>query len=128
MKPERQARTCEELKVAATHVCYEWDMLVASADFLGSVFPWRASPETERNNIALEAFLLHYRCLRAFLCPSLQSLYNDDVIASDFVDKVTPEDYGAPTELGIDKDRMDKMLAHISYGRATYEKNGNQRR
>lgn len=75
-------------------------------------------------NIAIEAFLLHYRNLRALLCPSLQKTSGDDVIASDFMDKSMPEDVGDPGVLGVDKDRIDKLLAHISYKRACYAASG----
>lgn len=121
-KEHRPLRAPGELSAAADHVRYELDMLVCSALYISDGFSSPADDATK--NIALEAFLLHYRNLRAFLCPSLQKTSLDDVIASDFMGHLKPEDVGNPADLGLDKDRIDKLLAHISYERARYDAAG----
>ena len=70
--------------------------------------------------MALESFLLHVRNLRAFLCPSLQRSGVDDILAGDFLGLSTETDIGDTIKLGIDKTRLDRMLAHVSYTRDDY--------
>lgn len=114
----RKLRQADELHAAADHVRYEMDMLKCSSFYLPHGVSSPADEVTK--NIALEAFLLHYRNLRAFLCPSLQQTSPDDVIASDFLGKPVQEDVGDRNSLGHDKTRIDKLLAHISYSREHY--------
>jgi hypothetical protein len=110
----RRSRNTEELRKAAVHVNYEIEMLVFAAEHLGG---WHSSPMTNpvgnEKHMALESFLLHFRNLRAFLCPSLQR--QDDVLASDFLGL-----YDRSDKLNLDKERLDKMLAHVSYSRSDY--------
>jgi hypothetical protein len=81
----RTSKTPAELEEAARHVGYEMRMLLFSSQHLEG---WYASPITvdeDDANMVLESFLLHFRNLRTFLCPSTQKLTSpDDVIASDF--------------------------------------------
>lgn len=126
LKPEnrraRKLRQEDELHAAAVHVRYEMDMLECSSFYVPIGL---SSPAVEvTKNIALEAFLLHYRNLRAFLCPSLQQTSPDDVIASDFLGKTVQEDIGDRSLLGHDKTRIDRLLAHISYSRENYVARG----
>jgi hypothetical protein len=83
-------------------------MLIYCAQELGS---GHSSPPTrpfgEEANVVLEAFLLHFRNLRAFLSPSLQTIGIDDIIASDFWGKALAEDVVAATALGRDKRHLD---------------------
>jgi hypothetical protein len=115
----RRSRTTEELRKAAVHVSYEIDMLGFSAEHLGG---WHSSPMTNpvgnEKNMALESFLLHFRNLRAFLCPSSQR--DDDVLASDFIGMYDGSDVADRDKLNVDKERLDKMLAHVSYSRPDY--------
>ena len=74
--------------------------------------------------MALESFLIHFRNLRSFLCPSLQVLGDDDVIASDFLGEQMPEDIGDSARLSVDKQRLDRMLSHVSYSREKYITSG----
>jgi len=67
----------------------------------------------------LECFLLHFRNLRAFLCPSPR-FGADDVLASDFLGMRTAKDIGDSAKLDRDKTRLDKMLAHVTYSRSAY--------
>ena len=117
----RRTRTTEELRKAAGHVSYEIEMLGFSAEHVGG---WHSSPMTtpvgNEKNMALESFLLHFRNLRAFLCPSLQRLTDDDVLASDFLGMYDGSDVGDRDKLKVDKERLDKMLAHVSYSRPDY--------
>lgn len=116
---DRVTKTSEELQAAARHVRYEMDMLIFSVGYIPNGLSSPAVPATQK--IALESFLLHFRNLRAFLCPTLQLTTIDDVVASDYLDKVLPENIGDATELGLDKARIDRLLAHISYHRPQYE-------
>lgn len=114
-------RTTDELKAAAIHVSYEVRMLI----FAGShIRGWYSSPVSGPNEqetcMALESFLLHFRNLRAFLCPSLQRTTHDDVTAADFLDRGHLEDVTEPGPLERDKVRLDKMLAHLSYSRPDF--------
>ena len=115
----RRSRTTEELQKAAVQVSYEIDMLGFSAEHLSG---WYSSPMTypvgNEKNMALESFLLHFRNLRAFLCPSSQ--WDDDVLTSDFLGMYDGSDVGDWGKLNVDKERLDKMLAHVSYLRLDY--------
>jgi hypothetical protein len=115
-------RTEDELKNAASDVKYEIQMLRAAAKYVWSGI---SSPKGEETDLFLEAFLLHYRNLCAFLCPNIQRTSSDDVIASDFfVDSREAKDVVDSSELGRDKARIDKLLSHISYSRAEYAAGG----
>jgi hypothetical protein len=124
----RRSRTTEELQKAAVAINYEIEMLVFSAEHLGG---WHSSPMTSpvgnENHMALESFLLHFRNLRAFLCPSIQRQSDDDVLASDYLGMLDASDIGDLQKLSADKERLDKMLAHVSYSRADYIEAGNYR-
>jgi hypothetical protein len=80
-----------------------------------------AGPE---HGIGNGQFLLHYRNLRAFLCPSVQAVYESDVLASDFLDMRKPQDQGDPSVLGQDRQRLNALLAHISYDREKHQSAG----
>jgi hypothetical protein len=119
-----RVRKEEDLRQAARHVSYEIAMLVYSADHLSA---WQSSPPSPTGNeanMALESFLLHFRNLRAFLCPSLQACSADDVVASDFLGNDSPTDLSDRARLGVDKRRLDKLLAHLSYSRRDYIETG----
>jgi hypothetical protein len=125
----RQTRTDTDLRNAAGHVSYEIEMLIYSADHIGG---WHSSPIStpsgNEKNMALESFLLHFRNLRAFLCPSLQGEPKpDDILASDFLREREPRDIGRAANLATDKKRLDKMLAHLSYERDRYIAAGQHR-
>lgn len=111
-----------DLRTAAHHVGYEIEMLMYSGEYIG----WGHSsppstPTGNDRNMALESFLLHFRNLRAFLCPSLQTVSSDDILASDYLNRTDPEDIGDPQRFhAAEKARLDKMLAHLSYTRAKY--------
>jgi len=111
---KRPPRTQDELRKAADHVNYEIATLVYAGEKLA------ARPAGSDGDIALESFLLHFRNLRAFLCPTKQRLGDDDVIASDFLNERKGRDLGDWTFLQEHKGKLDKMLAHITYARAVY--------
>jgi hypothetical protein len=111
---KRPPRTQDELRKAADHVNYEIATLVYAGEELV------ARPAGSDGDIALESFLLHFRNLRAFLCPTKQRLGDDDVIASDFLNERKGRDLGDWTFLQEHKGKLDKMLAHITYARAVY--------
>ena len=78
----------KDLRKAAEHVSYEIEMLMFAGSELGG---WHSSPMSKPagnyENMALESFLLHFRNLRAFLCPTLQMTCDDDICASAFLGK-----------------------------------------
>lgn len=117
----RPIRTEEKLRKAAAHVGYEIEMLVYSAGHLGG---WHSLPMTtpsgNEKNMALESFLLHFRNLRAFLCPSMQNVRVTDILASDFLDEPTPSDVGNTAKFVNSKERLDQMLAHLTYDRSVH--------
>ena len=122
----RVLRTESELNRAAQHVSYEIEMLVHTGNELGGFHSSPMStPDGNDKNMALESFLLHFRNLRAFLCPTLQRTTDDDVIASDFLQASVPRDVVEATSLSMDKERLDKMLAHLSYSRDIFIDVGN---
>jgi hypothetical protein len=119
--PERIVHPEQELHDAASHVNYELEMLYYASQFLGQT---HSSPRTtlpkQFQNMALECLLLHFRSLRAFLCPSLQPVQADDILASDFLDERVHRDLGDSSKLVPDKKRIDKMFAHLSYSREQF--------
>src|SRR4051794_22806260 len=116
MKP----RMPGNLQQAAIDVSYEVRMLIEAASVIGG--PWGSpmtTPEDSHKNMALDSFLLHYRNLRAFLCPSLQGVRPraDDVVGSDYLGNAESANVADAQKLADDKDRLDQMLAHLSYKR-----------
>ena len=82
----RSIQTDAVLEEAGRHVHYEIAMLIHSVDYYAWVCSLPPSAATDKcKNMAIESFLLHYRNLRGFLCPSIQTSWPDDVIASDFL-------------------------------------------
>src|ERR1019366_5464716 len=118
---ERPKRELSDLEAAAKDVSYEIEMLFYSAGRLGAR---HASPQTTLSdndkNSALECFLLHFRNLRAFLWPSLQPFSDDDIIASDLLGELKARDVGDSAILSKHKNRLNKMLAHLTYSRKGY--------
>jgi hypothetical protein len=121
-KEARLPQSDETLRFAAKHVSYEIGMLIAAGMRVPHGFSSPADDDTA--NMALESFLLHFRNLRAFLCPSLQNTVSDDVIASDFLNAPREADLADPKVLGREKEKIDKLLAHISYSREGYVRSG----
>jgi hypothetical protein len=121
-------RSESELAAAAGHITYEIEMLAYTREELGG---FHRSPETlpedhHNKDMALESFLVHFRNLRAFLCPNTQKFVDDDdVIASDLLKEQQPRDLADAKSLSVDQPRMNKMLAHISYKRDEFIATGN---
>lgn len=123
---KRTVRSDEQLREAAKHVFYELSVLIYAAEHLGGSHSSPMSTPSDNDlNVALDSFLLHFRNLRAFLCPSIGPFRDDDILASDFLKEPRERDFGDPNALTVDKDRIDKMLAHISYDRDDYIAKGN---
>jgi|HubBroStandDraft_6_1064221.scaffolds.fasta_scaffold492565_2 hypothetical protein len=125
---KRPLRKPKDLRDAAAHVDYEIEMLAYSGEELaGGHSSPMVTPAGDKKNMALESFLLHFRNLRAFLCPSLQPVCIDDICASDFLDEPKERDLGDAKALSLDKQRLNKMLAHLSYSRNNYIRAGDHR-
>jgi len=119
----REIRNDRKLEEAAAHVAYEIETMVFAADHLewGHSSP-AVEPEGKEKDVFLESFLLHHRNLRAFLCPRLRNVPEDDVLASDYLGAETPQHLADCGVLGKDRERINKLLAHISYDRIEYER------
>jgi hypothetical protein len=122
--PHRSSKK-EKLPKVAEHVRYEIRLLIFSAEHVGGCHASPVvTPQGDEKNMALESFLLHFRNLRVFLCPSLQegNVFPDDVLASDFTGKFDCSDVGDKTKFPPEEQkRLNKMLTHISYKRPDYE-------
>ncbi len=124
MSKNRPIRENSELEDVAIHIAYEIETMIFAADHLdGMHISPAVKPHGKEKDVFLEAFLLHYRNLRAFLCPSLQSgVTQDDVLASDFMKEPRPRDLADARVLGKGQTRINKLLAHISYERERHQK------
>jgi hypothetical protein len=124
LKKIRPSRSENDLRKAARHVGYEIQMLTFSAEVLGAS---HASPPTNLSendtNMAMECFLLHFRNVRSFLCPSLQWTCDDDILACNYF-SCEERDVADAARLGLDKRRIDGMVAHLSYRRDDYVARG----
>jgi hypothetical protein len=115
----------KDLQTAAKHVSYEIEMLMFGGSKLGAWYSSPVSPPTGKHkNMALECFLLHFRNLRDFLCPQDGKTHEDDIFASDFLDKSEATYVADRKTLERDKKRLNKMLAHLSYDREPFIESG----
>ena len=121
---KRIRRDDSGLRTAASHVGYEIRMLVFTGELLPRSHSSPMELEEDDKNMALESFLLHFRNLRAFLCPEQELLKPDDVIASDFLNAERACNLADPGPLSADRVRINKMLTHLSYGRAEFIRDG----
>ncbi len=81
-KKARPQVTEVALVEAATQVCYEWRSLVELATSLDEVIGARSSADTN----AMEALLVHYRCMVNFLCGGYTGRWDPwDIQPSDFL-------------------------------------------
>ncbi len=118
----QRARVCrEKLEKAVKHIAFEVRLLNFTAGRLqGDHASPEEPPEGDEKNAFLESFLLHYRNLLVFLCPEGHNVRDsDDVVASNYLGEAKPKNVGRRDKL-IDrneKDRLDKMLAHITFHR-----------
>jgi hypothetical protein len=123
----RIIRSDGELEEAAVHVRYEVNMLLFAVGVVGGCHSSpQSTPEENDRNVALDSFLLHFRNLRAFLCPKLQRVEADDILAGDFLKRPEFFDVADSDALAVDKKRIDKMLAHVSYNRTKYINDGDE--
>jgi hypothetical protein len=130
MGQTRPRKSPDDLRLAARDVRYEIATMFFAARCLGDGYASPASPpEGRAQDVLLESFLLHYRNLRDFLCPSLKKgdrpPADDDVLASDFLGLEAPQNMA--TLPCTDRTRINKMLAHISYTRKKYTLEGNDK-
>lgn len=124
-RTHREIRDGANLEAAADHIAYEIETMAFAASSLEWGYSSPAEvPEGKEKDVFLEAFLLHYRNLRDFLCPGRRDALKDDVLASDYFGAETQRDLADLAVLGRDRVRMNKLLAHISYDRIQYERAG----
>lgn len=121
----RPKRTPEEFREASYHVWYECEMLKYCANEL---LPHGPS-DGESFAVLMESFLIHARNLNQFLYGRERYLENcrldpDEVIAEDFFAGYEP--WVKPQDYRISEDnlrRINRQLAHISYGRKRSTRN-----
>jgi hypothetical protein len=126
MGEQGPVRDAKDLETAAGDVAYEIETMLFAADHLesGHSSPAR-EPEGKEMDVFLESFLIHYRNLRAFLCPGLQAKRKTDVFAWHFLLYAEePTDEGDLVTLRRDRERINACLAHISYNREDYRRAG----
>lgn len=72
-----------------------------------------------KRNMALEAFLVHWRGLTEFFYSDGKRVQNDDARALDFIQKSSLEKIRSPKPdwLKKRKDRANKEIAHLTYSR-----------
>ena len=100
--------------IAYGHISYEIEMFEYSGGQLV-----KGGLSQAENNVMLETFLLHARCLFDFLYPP-ETFRNDDVLADDFFDDPNKLRTRLPQKLAISsylKLRTGKEVAHLTYGR-----------
>ena len=102
----------------AQKVCYERSMLDWCAQ---QIRLEKALPKSDdaKSNLVLEGFLLHARVLRDFLVKKNPKL--DDVLAEHFLEEPLPY-LGPLPYLEEHRERLNKLLAHLTYTRREYEK------
>lgn len=114
-KPPKPPVTDDQLLEAATQVCYEWDLLVDLAVRLDEVIGARTSAD----NNAMEALLVHYRCMVNFLCGGYTGGWHSwDIQPADFVGRVWfPSDEELDRRLRGRLLTINAELQHLSWER-----------
>jgi hypothetical protein len=120
-RPRRKESELQQLASQHGSLFYEVQMLnLAAKKALGGGAGFE-------KNVAIEAFLLHFRNVRDFLFPAEKSWRDearfDDVIAFDYCSQWlwTAEDWSECS--ANERARLNKLLAHISYSRASLDHN-----
>ena len=107
--------TGDDLVQAALHVDYEWDSLVVLATDLDEVIGARTSAD----NNAMEALLVHYRCMVNFLCGGYTGRWAEwDIQPSDFLGRAWwPPDEELDRRLRGRLVVINSELQHLSWER-----------
>jgi hypothetical protein len=111
-------RTRHELESVALHFFYEVTQMREALVF------WKSGPPA-LHRLALEDFLLHARNLLNMFYEArvLHEVSDDDVLARDFYvppaswERIRP---GLPPTLEGVRERLNKLLAHLTYSRIGY--------
>ena len=112
-------KDCRATRGVAQKVCYERSML----DWCAQQIALPKSDDANQSHLMLEGFLLHARVLRDFLVKSKSSRC-DDVLAEHFLEEPVVCTWSCP-HLREHKERLDKLLAHLTYTRLDAEKEWN---
>ena len=107
-------KDCRATRGVAQKVCYEHSML----DWCAQQIALPKSDDANQSHLMLEGFLLHARVLRDFLVKS-KSWRCDDVLAEHFLEEPVVCTWSCLRE---HKERLDKLLAHLTYSRFDPEK------
>jgi hypothetical protein len=113
----RPHRTEDELLEAAVAVDYEWVAMAELARNLDGVIGVR----TEADNNAMEAFLVHYRCMVNFLCGDYKgNWYPTDIQPEDFLGEPWwPQDEELDRRMRGRLPIINTELQHLSWQRVT---------
>ena len=127
---------------AIPRVRYEWHMFRYLHDRLCEINPLPIGPfnpevfrpqmhtgiEDEVASVYLECFLLHARVLDDFFYKdTCNELHKDDVLAWQYFESLDEWNRIRPTSgsyLKKNRDRLNKSLAHLTYARIKYERDG----
>jgi hypothetical protein len=108
-------RSQEQLQRAASHLGYEYSMLMALAQAMASGI----SAQGWLTNALLESFVIHFRALVDFFYPP-PTAKPDDVLATDFFDDPGEWERVRPPlseALKRGRGRAHKEIAHLTYAR-----------
>ncbi len=111
---KRQVSVEDLKKMAYEHLSYEIEMFTATMGRLN-----KGGLDQLQNNVILESFLIHARCLFDFLYPP-KKIKPDDVIVDDFFDDPNNFRKKIPSSLPVEgylKYRTGKEIAHLTYSR-----------
>jgi hypothetical protein len=101
-------------KMAYEHLSYEVEMFTSTMGRLN-----KGGLDMVENNVMLESFLVHARCLFDFLYPSSDTRPND-VVSDDYFGDPTEFRKKLPPSLSIEsylKHRTGKEIVHLTYDR-----------
>ena len=105
--------TAAQQQAMAGDVQYELDEFRSAIQAIPSLNHLRGSGRRSEWNRALESALLHFRNLRDFFF-KLGKPHRDDVFAEHYVKRWRPKPEAV---FDTTKERIDKLLAHLSLGR-----------
>ena len=114
----RPSRSEEELKGIAKEVQYEIDMMLHAA----RLYHGQPNRIGLHRTFYLELFLLHLRNVRDFLFFEPTKVKEEDVAAEDLIPSWPSMKSPPGLTISIERERLNRALAHLSYSRLTYNK------
>ena len=113
----KKKRTDGDLRRAARHVAHDIRMLARAFD-------------GRRDPFAYTAWFVHCRSVMEFFRETTEN--SDDIIVSDFLPQAITwsslvQDTHEPADYGNTKTAVNKLAAHLTFGRLEYEKGGKEK-